>query len=96
MSERPITLTVTPAEYRMITTLRDMAESPLRDRVHRLLEDLLAFARNPRCSEFQADGAPCSNPAGRLRPVPDRHRHARHPQPGHPRGRPAGFSGKLS
>ncbi len=62
MSERPITLTVTPAEYRMITTLRDMAESPLRDRVHRLLEDLLAFARNPRCSEFQADGTPCSNP----------------------------------
>ena len=62
MPERPITLTVSPAEYRMITTLRDMAESPLRDRVHRLLEELLAFARNPHCSEFQADGTPCSNP----------------------------------
>jgi hypothetical protein len=46
----------------MITTLRDMAESPLRDRVHRLLDELLAFARNPHCSEFQADGTPCSNP----------------------------------
>ena len=58
----PITLTVSPAEARMITTLRNMPESPLRDRVHRLLEDLLAFARNPRCHELQADGVPCENP----------------------------------
>jgi len=62
MAQAPITLTVSPAEYRMITTLRDMPESPLRDRVQRLLGELLAFARNPHCSEFQADGAPCSNP----------------------------------
>lgn len=62
MAQTPITLTVTPAEYRMITTLRDMPESPLRDRVQRLLDELLAFARNPRCGEFQADGTPCSNP----------------------------------
>ncbi len=57
------TLTVTPSELRMITTLRDMPESPLRDRVGKLLEDLLAFARNPRCHELQADGVPCENPA---------------------------------
>jgi len=62
MGEAPITLTVSPAEFRMITTLRDMPESPLRDRVHRLLAELLAFARNPRCGEFQADGTPCANP----------------------------------
>jgi len=52
-------VTLTPAELRMITTLRNMPESPLRDRVNRLLEDLLAFARNPRCHELQADGVPC-------------------------------------
>ncbi len=62
MAQAPITLTVSPEEFRMITTLRDMPESPLRDRVHRLLGELLAFARNPRCSEFQADGTPCANP----------------------------------
>jgi hypothetical protein len=39
-----------------------MPESPLRDRVHRLLGELLEFARNPRCAEFQADGIPCANP----------------------------------
>jgi hypothetical protein len=62
MGQAPISLTLTPAEYRLVTTLRDLPESPLRDRVHRLLEDLLAFARNPRCPELQADGAPCGDP----------------------------------
>jgi hypothetical protein len=57
-----ITLTVSPAEYQLVTTLREMPESPLRDRVQRLLGDLLAFARNPRCHELQADGVPCSSP----------------------------------
>jgi hypothetical protein len=62
MAHAPILLPVSPAELRMITTLRDMPESPLRDRVLRLLDELLAFARNPRCGEFQADGTPCANP----------------------------------
>ena len=62
MGQELIPLTVTPAEYRILTTLRDMPESPLRDRVHQLLAELLAFARNPHCSEFQADGTACSNP----------------------------------
>jgi len=62
MGEAPTTITVSPAEFRMITTLRDMPESPLRDRVQRLLGELLEFARNPRCSEFQADGTSCVNP----------------------------------
>jgi len=62
MGQAPITLTVSPAEFRMITTLRDMPESPLRDRVQRLLAELLEFARNPHCGEFQADGVPCANP----------------------------------
>ncbi len=62
MVQAPITLTVSPAEFRIITTLRQMPESPLRDRVHRLLEELLAFARNPRCAAFQADGTPCGEP----------------------------------
>jgi hypothetical protein len=63
MGQAPITLTVSPDEFRMLSILRDLPESPLRVRVQRLLDELLAFARNPRCSEFQADGVPCGNPA---------------------------------
>ena len=62
MAQDLITLTVTPAELRLITTLRDMPESPLRVRVQALLGELLDFARNPRCHELQADGVPCTNP----------------------------------
>jgi hypothetical protein len=62
MAIETITLAVSPAEYQLVTTLRDMPESPLRDRVQRLLADLLAFARQPRCHELQADGVPCSSP----------------------------------
>lgn len=63
MGQESITLSVSPAEYRMLSILREMPESPLRDRVHRLLDELLTFARNPRCPELQGDGAPCANPA---------------------------------
>jgi hypothetical protein len=57
-----IPLNLSPAEYHLVTTLRDMPESALRDRVQRLLKDLLAFARNPHCAEFQPDGVPCAEP----------------------------------
>ena len=63
MSPEPVTLTLSPEEYRLVTTLRDMPESALRDRVQRLVKDLLAFARNPRCHEFQPDGVPCAEPS---------------------------------
>ena len=62
MPSEPITLTLSPDEYRLVTTLRDMPESALRDRVQRLVKDLLTFARNPRCHEFQPDGVPCVEP----------------------------------
>ena len=57
-----IPIIVSPTELVMITTLRDMPESPLRDRVQVLLAEILAFARNPRCPELQADGVPCGDP----------------------------------
>ncbi|HLO67523.1 MAG TPA: hypothetical protein VK188_10925 [Holophaga sp.] len=55
-------ITLSDAERRMILTLRNMPDSPLRERVMRLVEDVLAFARNPRCHEMQADGVPCERP----------------------------------
>jgi hypothetical protein len=62
MVQERIHLAVSPEEYRIITTLRDMPESPLRERVQRLLDEVLEFARNPRCFEYQADGVPCADP----------------------------------
>jgi hypothetical protein len=63
MAQAPPTLTVSPAEQRMLTILRDMPEGPLRDRVQQLLGRLLDIARNPRCGGFQADGVPCGDPS---------------------------------
>lgn len=54
-------LSLTPDEVRIIRTLREMPEGPLKARVQKLMEDLLAFARNPRCPELQADGVPCES-----------------------------------
>lgn len=49
-------------ELRIIQTLREMPESPLKVRVLRLLDSLVDFARNPRCAELQPDGVPCEHP----------------------------------
>jgi len=57
-------ITLTPGEYELVAALRGMPESALRDRVQRLVKELAAFARNPHCPEFQADGVPCPEPSG--------------------------------
>lgn len=61
MPEDRISLALTPEEARIIRTLREMPEGPLKNRVLRLLDELVAFARNPRCPELQADGVPCES-----------------------------------
>ena len=63
MSPLPVTVTVSPAEFRMLATLRDLPQGPVGDRIRRLLDELLDLARDPRCGEFQADGVPCADPS---------------------------------
>lgn len=59
MTEANVSMTVTAAERRLLTTLRDIPESPLRQRVERLLEELITYVRYPRCQWMQGDGVPC-------------------------------------
>lgn len=59
MTDRLVTMTLSPSEERLIKTLRDIPESKLRDRVHRLMDELVTFVQFPRCDQIQADGVPC-------------------------------------
>lgn len=57
------TLALTPEEYVIIRTLREMPESVVKRRVTRLMDELVTFARSPQCPELQADGVPCERPS---------------------------------
>lgn len=46
-------------EWRLVSALRDLPPSPLRDRLMALLDELVDFVREPQCAEAQADGVPC-------------------------------------
>ena len=50
-------------EWRLVSALRDIPPSPLRDLVHELMKELIDYVREPRCGEIQADGVPCESPA---------------------------------
>jgi hypothetical protein len=64
MAGERFSVTLTAEEYLIIRTLREMPESQARTRVLRLMDELVEFARNPRCPELQADGAPCAQAHG--------------------------------
>ncbi len=61
MSEETIAIALTPRERQMISALRDIPPSPLRDLCEELIERLFEFVREPHCPEMQADGVPCSS-----------------------------------
>jgi hypothetical protein len=48
-------------EWRLIQALRGLPPSPLRARLIALIDELVDFAREPRCPEAQADGVPCES-----------------------------------
>lgn len=54
--------TLNGMEWRLISTLRDIPESPLRSLLEQVLQRLTEFVREPRCAEVQADGVPCDRP----------------------------------
>jgi DNA-binding MarR family transcriptional regulator len=60
--ERVVTIAVTPEERRIISALRDLPPSPLKDLLAQVIARLVEFAANPGCPEMQADGAPCASP----------------------------------
>ncbi|MFI5165562.1 MAG: hypothetical protein ACHQQS_02995 [Thermoanaerobaculales bacterium] len=48
-------------EWKLVSAMRDIPPSPLRDLVHELTEELAAYVCDPHCPELQADGAPCES-----------------------------------
>jgi predicted DCC family thiol-disulfide oxidoreductase YuxK len=48
-------------EWRLLRSLRELPESPLRRRLYALVRDLVQFVSNPGCPEAQADGVPCAS-----------------------------------
>ena len=52
---------LSPAEWRLVTSLREVPASALRTRVSALVEALVQLAREPRCADHQADGVPCDS-----------------------------------
>lgn len=61
MSDSGFNMSLSPAERRLISTLRDLPESRLKTRVHRLVDELITFIQFPRCQFMQADGVPCGS-----------------------------------
>lgn len=59
MREEKVEATLSLPEWRLVTALRDIPESALKSRANELIEAVLAYAREPRCPEMQADGVPC-------------------------------------
>ena len=56
-----VTIAVTPEERRIVSALRDLPPSPLKDLLAQVMGRLVEFAANPGCPEMQADGVPCAS-----------------------------------
>jgi hypothetical protein len=54
-------LLLSPEEQLLVCELREVPPSRLRNELVSLLDELLAFARDPRCPDSQADGVPCAS-----------------------------------
>ncbi len=57
-----VSVTLTPDEWRLISGLRDLPPSPLRDLMGEMMTALVEYVREPKCPEMQADGVPCASP----------------------------------
>lgn len=52
---------LTAEERELVSALREVPPSPLRDLLKTLVAELARFAAQPGCAEMQADGAPCTS-----------------------------------
>jgi hypothetical protein len=58
-----VQVTLSPEEWKLVSALRIIPESPLKERLDALFDELLRFAADPKCAESQADGVPCTSTA---------------------------------
>lgn len=59
MREEKVDVSLTLPEWHLVSALRDIPESALKARANELIEAVLAYSREPKCPEMQADGVPC-------------------------------------
>jgi len=62
MPEPTVTVALSPAEWRLVQNMRTLPDSPLRDRISEVLDELLFYVRNPRCEGMGPEGFPCGDP----------------------------------
>ena len=60
--ERTRAIPLNDAERRIVSALRDIPESPLKELSYEVVRRLLEFVAEPKCAEMQADGVPCDRP----------------------------------
>jgi len=58
----PVSVKLSPEEWKLISGLREIPASPLQDLMKQMIGELLAYVREPKCAEMQADGVPCASP----------------------------------
>ncbi|HQR45734.1 MAG TPA: hypothetical protein PK598_06930 [Thermoanaerobaculia bacterium] len=63
MTEPGVSIALTPAEWRLVSSLREIPSSALKEKALELFAAVVDFARDPRCAEVQADGVPCETPS---------------------------------
>ena len=61
MRDSTVDVTLTARDWELISTLRAIPPSPLRNRVTSLIDELVEFIHDPKCAEMQGDGVPCDN-----------------------------------
>jgi len=59
----PVSVKLSSDEWKLISGLREIPPSPLRDLMKQMMSELLEYVREPKCAELQADGVPCASPS---------------------------------
>ena len=54
-------VSLSPTEWHLVRSLRELPESNLKQRLHEIVDDLCDFVAEPRCTQTQADGVPCAS-----------------------------------
>ena len=62
MTDIAIQTTLSAEEWKIVLALREIPDSPLRQKVSGLLAELARFIQQPRCLGMQGDGFPCGTP----------------------------------
>ena len=56
-----VSVSLSGEEWKVVSGLRDIPESPLRKLMYEMMLALVEYVREPKCPEMQADGVPCTS-----------------------------------